>query len=232
MYACGKAAGIDHAMFVGFGVCLGQIMLFDPKKGSGNFIPEDDDMDMCIDTDMITPAQEAEYYRQLVNQGLFDGGRHKYSFKDDEDGFDSGIVHERHGGTVQTGRKVRFTWISLKHKLGGVKSCNWFMFKWNGYYWHSKGGRWVSQAKFDKHIFPYVPSDDAIMKGMPADYLGKYVKTVFNGVEVQFPARVGHCVDFWYPGWWLPKTGGSSKKQIICVVRNWKDKNTWKVVKA
>ena len=232
MFECGEKAGIRHAMFIGFGVMLGQIMLFDPKKGEGDFISDDDDMDMCIDADRITPEQEAEYYRQLVANGLFAGGRHKYAFKNDPTGFDSGIVHERHGGTVETGRKVRFTWLSLRHKHAGVKSCNWFFYKWNGFYWHSKGGRWVSQSKFDKHLFPYLPSDDAIAKGIPQDYLSSFTETMFHGVKVQFPTKIGHCADFWYPGWWLPKTGGSSKKQIICIVRKWEDKNTWKIVKA
>jgi hypothetical protein len=168
----------------------------------------------------------------LVKNGLFDGGRHKYSFKKVDDGFDSGIIQERHGQKVETGKKVRFTWLSLKHQVHGVKSCNWFMFKWNGYYWHSKGGKWVSQSKFDKYLYPWCPTDEAIMKGIPQDYLGKYVPTTFNGVNVQFPARIGHCADFWYPGWWLPKSGGASKKNIICIVKKWNDRNTWKIVKA
>jgi len=232
MLYCGEQAGIRHAMFMGFGVMLGQIMLFDPKKGQGDFIPEDDDMDMCIDADRITPEQEAEYFRQLEKNGLFDGGRRKFSFKDDDNGFDSGLVHEKHGTVPQTGRKVRFTWISLKHKHAGVKSCNWFFFKWGGYYWHSKGGRWVSQGKFDKHVYPWVPGDDGIMKGIPQAYLEEFRETKFHGINLQFPANIGTCADFWYPGWWLPKTGHSSHKQIICIVRKWRDEKTWKIVKA
>jgi hypothetical protein len=106
------------------------------------------------------------------------------------------------------------------------------MFKWNGFYWHSKGGRWVSRRKFDNREFPYVPSDDAIMKGIPQQYLDRLAEAKFHGIKVQFPAKIGTCADFWYPGWWLPKEGGASKKRVVCVVRDWKDEKTWKTVIA
>ena len=229
MLECGEKAGIRQAMFVGFGCMLGQIMLFDKNKGHGDFIPHDDDMDMCIDADMITPEQEAEYYRQLVKNGLFSGGRHKVSFKSDANGFDSSIIQERHGRVEPTGKKVRFAWLSLKHMHGGVKSCNWFFFKWNGFYWHTKGGKWVNTTKFNKYDVPFVPTDDAIMKGIPQDYLGEYVDTPFHNITVPFPAKIGHCADFWYPGWSINK-GGKSSKEVLCVVRRWEDQKTWKVI--
>jgi hypothetical protein len=70
------------------------------------------------------------------------------------------------------------------------------------------------------------------MKGIPQAYLEEFRETKFHGINLQFPANIGTCADFWYPGWWLPKTGHSSHKQIICIVRKWRDEKTWKIVKA
>jgi len=225
MLECGERAGIRKAMFLGFGVMLGQVMLYNFKRGCGDFIPNDNDMDMCIDADTISADQELCYYNELSKAGLF-ANRRKISLKKDPKGFYKGLI-ERGGG--ESGPKVRFNWLSLRHKHHGVKSCNWFFYKWNGFYWHSKGGQWVTARKFDPGKFAYKPDDVAMAKGIPARFIKPLVETDFHGVRVQFPLQAATCADYWYPGWWLPKTKrGASRKTAVCAIKDWGNKKTWR----
>lgn len=204
MYECGKKAGIENAMFLGYGTLLGLIR-------QGDFVPSDRDMDMCIIADWIRPEQGLAYVSYCKDSGL---GEHRWvpaqCRKD-------------------TGMPL---WFSLGPKSpvseNGIKSCNWFWFSHGGYWWHSKGGMWVSPTKFSKRKTQYNSTDDAIAKGVPQDCLKMLVKTEFNGVPVLIPNNVGQCLDHWYPCWPVPKEGASAHEWIM-VVEKWEDKNTWRI---
>ena len=214
-----KEAHIEEHMFMGFGVMLGYLMC-------GDFIPDDDDMDVCFDADKITAEQELKYYENLHLCGVFPGFRRKRSLRSAEDGFDIGLMGRR---KVETGTKARFNWLSMRHRPEGIKCCNWFMFRHNGFMWHTKGGYWVKDRKFDKDAWQYSNNDKAIMKGIPEQYLDKFETIEFHKLKIRVPYYIGSCADYWYPGWWLPKSGGASKKKVVCVVGDWLDRKTWHV---
>ncbi len=204
MLECGARAGIRDYMFPGFGTMLGIVMC-------GDFIPEDRDMDMCILSDDIEPEQERAYLNELEKAKLFEFRRR---------------------GPEARADNGRFLWFSLGPKSvhdGGVKSCNWFFFEHEGIMWHSKGGQWINGAKFNGHKFHYAASDAAICKGIPAGLLRDMRPVDFHGVSTLVPAQAGACCDHWYTGWDYEK-GGASKKNLVMVVGNWKDKRTWRMV--
>lgn len=204
MYACGKAAGIDHAMFLGYGTLLGAIR-------QGGFIPSDRDMDMCIISDWITVDQANVYVDACKAAGL---GEHRW------------VTPQRRSDTGMP------LWFSLGPKNpvsdNGIKSCNWFWFSHGGYWWHSKGGMWVSPTKFSKKKTQYNNSDAAIAKGVPATCLTKLTEAVFKGIPVRYPNNVGECLDHFYPCWPVPREGASAHEWVM-VVEKWEDKNTWRV---
>lgn len=214
-----KEARIDQHMFMGFGVMLGYLMF-------GDFIPEDDDMDVCFDADQITAEQELAYYTNLHLAGVYPGYRRRRAVRYDNDGFDIGMLGKRQ---KEVGEKIRFLWLSMRHRIDGVKCCNWFMFRHNGFMWHSKGRHWVKNRKFDQKVWDYETKDASIMKGIPENLLDRFEEVSFHGLKIRVPYKIGSCADYWYPGWWPHKSGGASKKKVICIVKNWLDKNTWKV---
>lgn len=216
IYSCAKEAGIEDAVFVGFGLLLGIVR-------EGDFIKHDNDIDMCVRADLITPTQELNYYNYLHEKGLFFSRDHK-SFRRVEKGF--GINKIVPGSSNE---QVRFTWFSLRKRINHLKFCHWFFFPWNGYQWHSKSGKWITPRKFDPKLWNYKRTDEAMMKGIPANYIEKLTKYKFHGIKINVPLMVGSCLDFWYPGWLIPRNGGASAKKIGCIVGDWKDKTTWKV---
>lgn len=203
MYECGKKAGIDHAMFLGFGTALGAVR-------HGDFIPSDRDMDMCIIGDWINLESALEYVRICKESGL---GEHRW------------VTPQCRGDGMPV-------WFSLGPKNPvceeGIKSCNWFWFSHGGYWWHSKGGLWVSPTKFSKKKTQYNSDDEAIAKGIPQDSLGKLVDFAFCGASIKLPDNIGKCLDHWYPGWPVPREGASAHEWVM-VIGKWNDKNTWRI---
>jgi hypothetical protein len=204
MYDCGRKAGIDHAMFIGYGTALGAVR-------HGDFIPSDRDMDMCIVADWISVEQALEYVRLCREAGL---GEHRW------------VTPQCRSDTGMP------LWFSLGPKnpvsQSGVKSCNWFWFSHGGYWWHSKGGMWVSPTKFSKKKTQYNAGDAAIAKGAPLECLNSLVTMDFLGAQVRVPDRLGCCLDHWYPCWPAPREGASAHEWVM-VVEKWEDKNSWRI---
>ena len=67
------------------------------------------------------------------------------------------------------------------------------------------------------------------MLGIPAEYIREKIWVPFRGIKVLIPKHFGSVLDWEYPGWPVPRKGGSSKKQVVCVVQKWSDPRTWKV---
>lgn len=206
MHGCADRAGIGHAIWPGFGTLLGIVMIND-------FLPNDHDMDMCFQADMISGEQEQKYLSECDKINLFKS--------------------RRRGPTIRNDTS-RYLWLSLGEKnvyqAQGCKSCNWFCFEHNNYLWHTKGGLWISQKKFDMSQFNYQKTDQAVCKGLPASYFKEWTKQQFHGITINVPARTGSCCDYWYPGWFLRKNGATSRKRCVMVIGKWRDKKTWRMV--
>jgi len=235
-HECAEKAGIRHAMFINYGLLLGIIR-------ENDYIPWDNDVDVCIKSDLISAAQEIKYYKLLKKatkgapKGLF-SARDKWSVVKDPEGFSETLINSEKyewtsdSVTKKQPRKVRFTWFSLRKKPEYPKFCHWFMFPWNGCYWHTKAGQWVKDRKFSVRRFKYDKSDQAILKGIPEDFLKELIKINFYGLDIQIPLKYGSCLDFMYPGWRVPRQKGASSKKIVCIAKKWNDRKTWKMVLA
>lgn len=218
-YDCAAKAGIRKYLFVNFGLLLGIVR-------ENDFIPHDNDVDLCVLMDRITPQQQLKYFKLLEENELF-FARKKYSFVKHKDGFSKNLIGSEH---ATSDKKVHMTWFSLRKRKSYPKFCHWFMFPWNGYYWHTKAGKWVSRRKFDPQKFGYNSSDDAILKGMPERDLKELMEIDFKGLKINIPKRYGSVLDWCYPGWLVPKKGGASSKKTVCIVRNWDEKKSWKII--
>lgn len=217
-YECGAKAGIDHALFIGFGLSLGIIRERD-------FIAHDTDVDMCIRSDLITPEQELKYLRELKKNGMLQS-RFKYSLRTVEKGWiEAALVP---GGST---RQVRFSWFSVRKKKDRFKFCHWHWFPYNGYMWHGKGGLWLNVRKFNPKEYGWKETDSGLALGLPQSYLQDFQEVKFQGIKIKIPFRIGSCLDTWYPGWLVPRKGGSSAKKIVLIIGNWMDKSTWKILK-
>jgi len=216
-FECAEKARIKGSMFINFGLLLGIIR-------ENDFIPWDNDVDICIKRDEITASQELEYFNLLKDRGMFEA-REKISVIKHDKGFNYNQLYKNQG----SGEKVRFAWFSLRKAHDYPKFCHWFMFEWNNIFWHTKGGRWIETKKFDINKLNYTLNDDAIMKGIPAEYIRELIEIDFHGMKIKIPKNYGSCLDFMYPNWLIPVKTGSSSKKILCVVPNILDQSTWKM---
>lgn len=201
IYECAREAKIDHALFMGFGGLLGFIR-------EGRFIGHDNDVDMCILADKISREQEVKYYDLLKNKTMF-------------------VAREK-SATINTEDGKRFGWFSLRRRHDRAKFCHWFFMPWKGYYWHTKGHKWINGRKFNRDVFKYDENYSAIMKGIPQHFTETLVSKKFYNVDINIPLRYGSCLDYWYDNWKIPKKGGSSIKRTVCVVKDWLDSSTWR----
>lgn len=200
MHQAAKEVGIADYLFVSFGLLLGICREHD-------FIGHDNDIDMCVLADKITKDQEDQYYAKLTAAGMFQAREEVTRRKD-------------------TGR---ITWFSLRKRANRSKFCHWFCFEWNGYLWHTKAGRWVKQTKFQRDHLKFEDTDEAILQGTPADYVYPLQEAKFKDMTVRIPALPGAVLDWCYPGWWLPKSGGSSSHRVLCRVPRWNDTTRWSI---
>jgi hypothetical protein len=192
MYECGRKVGIADKMFLGFGNVLGYAIC-------GDFLPKDDDIDMCILADDIPQEQRHQYLMECKNAGLTENRMH---------------------GPVMI--EDKYSWFSIGPKSPftehGVKSCTWFWFSHGGLWWHSKSKDWIGRSGLDR--------EHPTAKGIPLSvFNGELKKVSFGGVEVQIPQHVGRCLDYWYEGWVTRKKGASGIKSVLVMPSN--DRKTW-----
>ena len=204
---CAQAAAVHEEMFLGFGTMLGIVR-------EGGLISTDNDTDVCIFGDKISSLQEGAFYSCLAKAGLF-SSRHAQARRED------------------TGRLL---WISLKAEKKGTKSCIWFWYPWQKYYWHSKGRDWVRDAKFPVSKFQYSPDSEALMKGIPAKFVEKTICVEeilgfkYLGRDFRISRDYGSCLDIYYPGWLQERPGETSERRIVAEVPKWADQSTWRVI--
>jgi len=195
---CAKDTGVADSLFVSFGLLLGICREHD-------FIRHDNDVDLCVLADNISEAQERDYYGALTAAGMFQAREEVCRRRDTS----------------------RITWFSLRKRANRSKFCHWFMFAWNGYLWHTKAGRWVRHTKFAKSELAYKETDDAILQGTPVNYVVPLQKCDFKDMTIGIPALPGAVLDWCYPGWYLPKKGGSSMHRALCRVPKWSEPSGW-----
>lgn len=191
MLECGKQAGIEEKMFLGFGTALGYAL-------RGDFLPNDNDIDMCIMADEITQDQRHQY---LVGCKA------------------AGLTENRMRGPVFI--EGKYCWFSIgplsPYTENGVKSCNWFWFEHGGFLWHSKGKQWIGRSGLNQQH----PTAKGILAG-----IAKGLKKVkFAGIDVQVPANLGRCLDEWYPGWAQRKKEQSAITNILVMPSD--DRAAW-----
>jgi hypothetical protein len=158
----------------------------------GRVIPWDSDMDLGVLRRLITPAQEDEYVRLIGEPAPgFETHGLKYAR------WAHNKAHDKwHGG--------RYAWLSIKgHEQHGIKCCHWFFFERKGYAWHWKG----------------LPT--ALIKGIPAEYVGIGPEVEYLGQRVHIPAQPGACLDWWYPDWGTPRHTGNSSCRLLAVTNDW-----------
>jgi hypothetical protein len=219
-YECAKKVGIDEHLFVNFGLLLGIVREKD-------FIAHDNDIDMSIHADRITKEQQLEYINYLGGN-VDENGHLKRPLKTLKELAGQGMFFGRDRGSKRKDTGM-YTWFSLRKRPGRSKFCHWCGFEWQGFWWWSKAGKWVTPRKFDYERWGYDNNTQGIMLGMPAEYVRELIWIKFRGIKVQIPKHFGSALDWMYPGWVVPKKGGSSKKQIVCIVPRWDDPRTWKV---
>jgi hypothetical protein len=194
MLECGNKVGIADRMFLGFGNVLGYALRHD-------FMPNDDDIDMCILADSIPQEQRHAYLLECKAAGLSE---------------------DRMRGPTYI--ESKYSWFSIgplsPYHQNGVKSCNWFWFEHGGYLWHSKGAQWIGRAGLDK--------TSPTAKGIPTSLFKDGFKTVkFGNIDIQVPKNTGKILDYWYPGWLQRKKEASSITTVLTMPSD--DKKTWHI---
>lgn len=201
-YECAEKVGIKDKLFINFGLLLGIIR-------ENDFISNDDDVDICVQSDNISKRQQEEYINYLDDHRLFFAREKK----------------------VKRSDKDMYLWFSLRKEINRSKFCHWWGFNWQGYYWWSKGRKWVRPNKFDESRWGYEDTDEGIALGIPLNYVEKLMWIKFKGIKIQIPEKYGHVLDWEYPGWPVPQSG-SSRKQVACIIPKWNNPRDWKIKTA
>jgi hypothetical protein len=100
------------------------------------------------------------------------------------------------------------------------------MFQHSHHAWHSKGDRWVTNAKFPN--FQLQRGDTALALGQPDWTLKDFTEVNFHGVTVNVPVKSGSCLDWWYDGFSYFGEGASAHKRILAI-QDWNNKSTWRM---
>jgi hypothetical protein len=198
-YECAEKAGFKDKLFINFGLLLGIVR-------ENDFIANDDDVDMSVLSDSITIEQQDEYINLLRKKGMF-------------------FARERMARRKDNGKAL---WFTLRRQEYRAKFCHWFGFTWQDIWWWSKGGRWVRPNKFNMQRWSYDSQDEGIALGIPADIITKLMWIKFKDIKVRIPVKFGSVLDWEYPGWPVPQ-GGSSRKNIVCIIPKWENPRSWRI---
>jgi len=196
-------AGIYEGFYPGFGTLLGIVR-------ENDFIGHDGDMDVIIDCDKTTLENRKRYKDLLREHHMY---KHRWRCQKRVDNGD-------------------LLWVSIQKYDEGPKCCNWFSWRENGFFLHSKGKKWVLDRKFKKDKYGYTSEHQAICKGIPEGPfnelidLPQSVSEKFYNIQCKIPKRYGEILDAWYPDWRVPRKGGSSKAKIVMTVKDWSDSKT------
>ena len=179
---CAKKVGIFDAVMLGFGGLLGYVR-------HGSMCPGDNDLDMMIRSDLITPQKEQEFFHAIEKSGLFNYRRR----------------------VERNPANGRLFWFSLRGWPDEMcyKKCTWFFWKHHGYIYHNKGLM-------------------ALVKGVPEHLLEIGQVVEFMGTKVHIPKHALCCLDYWYPGWVIPRKGSSEYKTSL-KVKDWSKPKSWKL---
>ncbi len=217
---CQQEVGIYEHCFLSFGTLLGAIR---PSKRDYDdrtkkpiykrgIISYDGDMDLGILVDRITSEQREGYFKICKERGLMDNWA------------------EPHKRKMRRQDNKELLWFSTKRHKPGMKCCQWHFFDFKGYVLHSKGRRWLSPRKFSTLLYPRGKEAQGMALASPAKYFKELVEIDFEGIKYNVPLMVGSILDYWYPNWHTPKKGGSSKKNVVVVIYDWRNRNSWRIL--
>lgn len=201
-------SGIYPNWFLSFGTTLGRCREYLQTGGEVPLIPHDSDMDIGILSDRLSPQQEENYFECVDAAGLFKERRR--------------VARRKDNG--------RLLWFSLRKTVGGCKCCNWFMFSTRGHTWHTKGDLWVNDRKFSFRQYRYNTNYDAVAKGIPTRIFSRLVEVDIRGEKYNVPLLAGSALDCWYPGWAMPKKGGTSDRHHLLLIQKWENPKPWRIV--
>jgi len=216
LQCCADRAEIAEYQFIAFGTLLGAVRptlrqeVTGPPFYSRGIMQHDTDMDMGFLADKFHPDQREAYYHYCHEMGMMSNWTRPAQ-----------RIRRRQDNN-------HILWFSAR--LGHQKCCQWFFFEHKNYSWHSKGSDWTKERKFPMAKYPRREGSQALCLGAPAKFLQELMPLEFEGLNVNAPRHAGSLLDFWYPGWSVPKKGGSSAKRIVLTVDRWKDEKSWKLV--
>lgn len=208
---CAEQAGIADKTFLSYGTLLG-------ITRNGYLLPWDSDVDFSILADQITAEQELDFYKFLNMKRVFPGEKDPVWLFE----YRRSMQYRK-----DTGRPVH---ISLKSERNGTKCCIWYQYAWNGFYWHSKSGNWLGKIGLRLGLIQSKAQAEAIAKGIPEHLFAEMIPIDFEGYRYNIPLWYGTCLDYWYPGWAIPKAKGASKCEYLCIIPKWSDPKHWKMV--
>ena len=206
---CLLEVGIYEYSHLGFGTCLGAVR---PTKRADSrhylgLMEHDHDSDMCYLAEKFPIEKREELFQTCKKKGLF--------------------KWPNPNGRIQRKPSGEILWFSVK--MHSARCCQWFTYPYKGYRWHSKGSKWTVNEKFDMRRYNYNHSYDAIAKGTPDKYYQSLIEIDFEGFRMNIPTMSGSLLDCWYPGWSVPRKGGASKKDVVCIIKDWEDETTWRL---
>jgi hypothetical protein len=207
---CAKEAGIYEYMFLAFGSLLGCARpTYNRSLGTvrTGVMDHDNDMDVGFLAGKIGKEKIENYFQLCVHHGLM----RNWPNPDDR--------------MCRRGDDGSILWFSTKAFAGHAKCCQWFWMEHGDFLFHGKN-KWA--RRFSNEYKKHEGCQSALL-GAPKKYFDELIEVDFEGVKINIPVKTGSLLDYWYPGWSVPKVGGTSDRRTILWIKDWKDKDTWRV---